>query len=85
MIQEYGLCRPLKINNFGSVGLGELTWFLLVLWCGRGIRVFLYESGFLRNHVGDAANDGIGDTKLLIDQLIGFSIIPGEGQDKNIL
>lgn len=50
--------------------------------CGCCICVFVYESGFLRDHVGDATDDGIGDSKLVIDQLIGFSLIPGEGQSR---
>lgn len=42
----------------------------------------MYESGFLRDHVGDAINDGISNAKLLVDQLIGFSLVPGEGKKK---
>ncbi len=52
-------------------------------WCGRGIWVLLYEPGFLRDHVGDATDDGIGDTKLLVYQLIGVSVVPGEGQEQH--
>lgn len=55
--------------------------FLPLHWCGRGIGVFLDEPGFLRDHVWDATNDGIGDTELLIDQLIGFSLVSGERQE----
>lgn len=81
-IQKYSLVQPLKLNNVRTVCLGQLKGFLPLCWCGWGICVFLYESGFLRDHVGDATNDGIGDTKLLVDQLIGFSLVPEEGQEK---
>lgn len=48
---------------------------LLLCWCGRGVGVFLDESGLLRDHVGDAVNDGVGDAELLIDQLVGLRLV----------
>lgn len=33
------------------------------------------ESGFLRDHIGDAVNDGVCDAKLLVDQLIGLRLV----------
>lgn len=54
---------------------------LLLCRCGC-IRVFLDESGLLRDHVRDATNDRIGDAKLVVDQLIGVSLIPGERREQ---
>lgn len=59
--------------------------FLLLCWFARGLRVFLNESRFLRDHVWDSINDWIGNAKLLVDQLIGLGFIPGEEQEENEL
>lgn len=86
-VLSHSVQQPLTHNNVRSVFLGQLrvsSWeFLVLRWCGRGVCVFLYEPGFLRDHVGDAANDGVGDTKLLVDQLIGLSLVPGEGREQH--
>lgn len=67
-------------NNFQSVICRQL-WFavmeaLSLCWCCWNVCVFLYQSGFLRDHVGDAIDNGISDSKIFIDQLIGIGIVP---------
>ncbi len=82
-VLSHSVQQPLKHNYDRSVFLGQLRMsFLPLRWCARGICVFLYEPGFLRDHVGDAANDGVGDTKLLVDQLIGLGLVPGRGREQ---
>lgn len=48
----------------------------------RGVAVFLDESCFLRDHVGDAADDGIRDAELLVNQLVGFGVVPAKGEER---
>lgn len=46
--------------------------------------IFPYEPGVLRDHIGDAIDDGVGDAELLVDQLVGVRIVPGKGgRDKH--
>lgn len=52
-----------------------------ILFLCRWVWVFLYESGFLGDHVGNSVDDGICDAKLVVDQLVGRDFKPG-GQNK---
>lgn len=62
----------------------NVTEFLLLFRCVCSVGVFLYEPGVLGDHVRDAVNDGISDAELLLDQLVGRSIIPG-GRIKSVM
>lgn len=57
-----------------------LQRLLLLHWCSWWVWVFLQQSRLLRDHVRNAINDGIGDAKLVVDQLVGFRLIPAEKQ-----
>lgn len=57
----------------GAGCLVQLERLLLLRWC---LRLFLQQSRFLGDHVGNAVCDGVGDAELLVDQLVGFGLIP---------
>lgn len=60
-----------EYRNAASVSLSRRLWL-----------VFPYEPGVLRDHVGDAVDDGVSNAKLLIDQLVGVRIVSGKGGRK---
>jgi len=58
------------------IGPVILSSFLSLCWLSRRVCVLLYETCVLRDHVGDAINDGVGNAKLFIDQLVGLLVVP---------
>lgn len=50
--------------------------FLSLCGLSRRVCVLLYKTCVLRDHVGDAIDDGVGNAKLFIDQLVGLLVVP---------